>query len=57
MKRQKQFPVLFTDDEWLALEALQRSYSAETGANVTKSFLVRYGLKRLPHQPLSVLPV
>lgn len=55
-KRQKCFPVMFTDSEWSALEALQSSYS-ETGAFVSKAFLVRYGLKRLPHQsPFAAFP-
>lgn len=57
MKRQKMFPVLFTDAEWSDLQALQDSYSLSTGANVSKAFLVRYGLKRLPHySPLAVFP-
>jgi len=56
MKRQKMFPVLFTSAEWDALELLQTSYSS-TGAHVSKAFLVRYGLKRLPHQnPLIPFP-
>jgi hypothetical protein len=56
MKRTKQFPLMFTDAEWLALESLQRTYS-ETGAHVSKAFLVRYGLKRLPHQcPFAAFP-
>lgn len=53
MKRQKQFHVLFTDSEWSALEALQASYTA-AGLPISKGKLIRYGLKRLPHQnPLS----
>lgn len=49
MKRTNTVIVLLTDDEFAALNSLQNNYSS-TGANVTKSFLVRYGLKRLPHQ-------
>ena len=56
-KRNKMFPVLFTDDEWSALGVLQDSYSSATGAKVSKAFLVRYGLKRLPsHSPLAAFP-
>jgi hypothetical protein len=56
MKRQKQFPVLFTESEWLAFEALQASYTA-AGVPVSKATLIRYGLKRLPHQsPITAFP-
>lgn len=55
MKRQKQFPVLFTEAEWSELEALQSNY-ASSGVPISKASLVRYGLKRLPHQPLPSVP-
>lgn len=55
MKRQKQFPVLFTDAEWSELEALQIKY-ASSGVPISKASLVRYGLKRLPYQPLPSVP-
>lgn len=55
-KRCNVFPVRLSDKELNALEALQASY-ASSGVNITKSALVRYGLKRLPHQsPFAAFP-
>lgn len=55
-KRCNSFPVRLNDAELQALEALQISYAA-SGVNITKSALVRYGLKRLPHQsPFAAFP-
>jgi hypothetical protein len=55
MKRQKLFSVLFTDAEWFEFESLQKHY-ASSGVPVSKASLVRYGLKRLPHQPFPAIP-
>ena len=47
MKRDKKLLICMTDDEYSVLEDLINSYSID-GFRATKSFLVRYGLKRLP---------
>lgn len=52
MKRTRKILVCLNDAEFAALEDLERVYSVD-GARATKSFLVRYGLKRLPHQSLA----
>lgn len=50
-KRVNIVPIRLTDSELSHLNALKEIYSSG-GAVVSNSFLFRYGLKRLPHQPL-----
>ncbi len=54
MKRNRKILVCMNDAEFAALESLEKIYSLD-GARATKSFLVRYALKRLPHQSI-ILP-
>lgn len=49
LKRDRKVLICMTDDEYAALDRLVATYSLE-GARATKSFLVRYALKCLPHQ-------
>lgn len=49
MKRDRKVLVCMNDDEYAALERLVATYSLD-GARASKSFIVRYALKRLPHQ-------
>ncbi|MHB8121345.1 MAG: hypothetical protein ACYDG4_04245 [Desulfuromonadaceae bacterium] len=49
MKRNRKILVCMNDAEFEALEALKKTYSLD-GCRATKSFIVRYALKRLPHQ-------
>lgn len=49
MKRDRKVLVCMNDDEYAALDRLVETYSLH-GAVATKSFLVRYALKLLPHQ-------
>lgn len=46
-KRLNRLQVLLTDSELIALQDLQRTYSAD-GANISLGFLFRYGVKRIP---------
>lgn len=55
MKRNRKILICLNDAEFSALEDLEKIYSAD-GARATKSFLVRYGLKRLPHQLNTFIP-
>lgn len=48
-KRDRKVLICMTDEEYDALDRLVQTYSLE-GARATKSFLVRYALKRLPYQ-------
>lgn len=50
MKRNRKILICMTDDEYAALDRLVETYSVDS--RVSKSFLVRYALKRLPHQPI-----
>lgn len=50
MKRDRKVLICMNDAEFAALENLVEIYSLD-GHRATKSFLVRYGLKRLSHQP------
>ena len=52
MKRNRKILVCMNDAEFEALEDLEKTYSID-GARATKSFLVRYALKHLPHQSIS----
>lgn len=55
MKRDRKILVCMNDAEYASLNRLVETYS-EHGVVATKSFLVRYGLKLIPHQqhlPLS----
>lgn len=56
MKRDRILPIRLTDAEFEALERLQDVYSFD-GSRVTKSFLVRYGLKRLPAAPVDLCAI
>lgn len=49
MKRNRKLLVCMNDAEYAALDRLVETYSLH-GAVATKSFLVRYALKLLPHQ-------
>lgn len=56
MKRNRKLLICLTDAEFDALDRLVATYSLD-GHRASKSFLVRYALKRLPYQqglPLSV---
>lgn len=48
-KRDRKLLICMTDDEFAALDTLVETYSLN-GLRASKSFLVRYALKRLPHQ-------
>lgn len=55
MKRNRKILICLNDAEFAALESLQAIYSAD-GAFVSKAFLFRYGLKRLPYQAAPLSP-
>lgn len=48
-KRNRKILVCMNDAEFAALDRLVKTYSLE-GARASKSFLVRYALKKLPYQ-------
>lgn len=54
-KRNRNVMIRLTDAEHDVLEQLEASYSV-FGLRATKSFLFRYGLKRLPPLPASPFP-
>lgn len=56
MKRDRQVLIRMTDAELEALEQLQSIYSIE-GTRATKSFLMRYAIKRLPHAPVNLCAI
>lgn len=49
LKRQRKLIFCMTDDEYSGLERLVETFSLD-GARASKSFVIRYALKKLPYQ-------
>lgn len=56
MKRNKKLLICLSDDEHAFLDELVRTYSLD-GSRASKSFLVRYAIKRLPYQSSLPFPI
>lgn len=56
MKRDNKFITCMNDQEYQELDRLVSAYTFD-GKPVSRSFLVRYALKRLPHQSNLILTV